>query len=337
VTATTGVDAIREDLEKGLPKLLGGGEIEVLSMGLMAGGASKEAWSVDVAKDGETLELLLRRATGGAIFTQMLSVSEEYRVLDAAFRAGVTVPRPYGYLDDVAGKDAFLMARVKGETIGRRIVRKPEFAHARQLLPRQMAQEIARIHSIALDQVPFVAGPREQPSTPAVVDALEEMLDGLPEPHPAIELGLRWLRDHTPTEHGLVLIHADFRLGNFMVDDHGIAAVLDWEGARRGDPAEDLSWALLRAWRFGVDEKRLAGVGEVEPYLDRYNELTGREITMDDLFYWELAGNVRWALGSVRQGLRHTSGEEPSVELAVIGRLASEVEYELLDMLEGAG
>jgi aminoglycoside phosphotransferase (APT) family kinase protein len=336
MTATTDVDEIRADLEKGLVELLGR-EVEVLSLGLLAGGASKEAWSVDVATDGETLELLLRRATGGAIFTQMLSISDEYRVLDAAYRAGVTVPRPYGYLDDVAGKDAFLMARVKGETIGRRIVRKPELAPARELLPLQMAQEMARIHSIALEQVPFVAGPEQLPSTPAVLDSLQDMLDGLPEPHPAIELGLRWLRDHTPTEHGLVLIHADFRLGNFIIDERGIAAVLDWEVARRGDPAEDLSWALLRAWRFGVDDKRLAGVGDVEPYLDRYNELTGREVSMRDLFYWELAGNVRWAMGSVRQGLRHTSGEERSVELAVIGRLASEVEYEILDMLERAG
>jgi aminoglycoside phosphotransferase (APT) family kinase protein len=336
MTATTVVDEIRVALEQRLPELLGG-DVEVLSLGLMAGGASKEAWSLDVSRDGETLELLLRRATGGAIFTQMLSISEEYRILDAADQAGVTVPHPYGYLEDVAGKDAFLMARVKGETIGRRIVRKPELARAREVLPLQMAQEMARIHSIPLEQVPFVSGPEQLPSTPTVLDALEEMLDGLPEPHPAIELGLRWLRDHTPTEHDLVLIHFDFRLGNFIVGEDGMVAVLDWEGARRGDPGEDMSWALLRAWRFGVDDKRLAGIGEVEPFLERYNELTGREVSMDDLFYWELAGNVRWAMGSVRQGMRHVSGEEPSVELAVIGRLASEVEYEILAMLERAG
>jgi aminoglycoside phosphotransferase (APT) family kinase protein len=335
MTVATVVDEIRTELQESLPELLGS-EIEVLSLGLLAGGASKEAWSVNVATDGETLELLLRRATGGAIFTQMLSISEEYHVLDAAYQAGVRVPRPYGYLEDVAGKDAFLMARVKGETIGRRIVREPELAHAREALPAQMAEELARIHSVALEQVPFVAGPEQSPATPTVLASLEEMLDSLPEPHPAIELGLRWLRDHVPTDHGLVLIHADFRLGNFIIDEDGMAAVLDWELARRGDPGEDLSWPLLKAWRFGVDDKRLAGLGEVEPYLEHYNELTGRNVSMDDLFYWELAGNVRWAMGSVRQGLRHLSGEERSVELAVLGRLASEVEYEVLDMLERA-
>jgi hypothetical protein len=32
----------------------------------------------------------------------------------------------------------------------------------------------------------------------------------------------------------------------------------------------------------------------------------------------------------------HLSGEERSVELAVIGRLAAELEYELLDVMERA-
>ena len=327
-------DQIKAELEDQLPAILDAGA-DVLSLNLLAGGASKEAWAVDASVDGETLELLVRRATGGTIFTGQLSIEEEYRVLQAAFDAGVKVPRPYGYFADLAGKDAFLMQRVKGETIGRRIVRRPELAAAREALPDQMAEELARIHAIPLDQVGFVAGPQAPPATPSVLDSLEEQLDTLPEPHPAIELGLRWLRDTERITQELVLVHADFRLGNFVVDDQGMVAVLDWELARRGDPAEDLGWALVRAWRFGADDHRLAGVGEVQPFLARYNELTGRNLSLDDLFYWELAGNVRWAIGSVRQGMRHLSGEERSVELAILGRLACEVEYEVLSLLEG--
>jgi hypothetical protein len=91
----------------------------------------------------------------------------------------------------------------------------------------------------------------------------------------------------------------------------------------------------VRAWRFGADDRRLAGVGDVEPFLARYNDLTGRNLSLEDRFYWEFAGNVRWAIGSVRQGMRHLSGEERSVELAILGRLAAEVEYEVLNLLEG--
>ena len=90
----------------------------------------------------------------------------------------------------------------------------------------------------------------------------------------------------------------------------------------------------MRAWRFGVDERRLGGVGEVEPYLERYVELTGRSIDADDLFWWEVLGNVKWATGALTQSRRHLNREERSVELAVLGRLAAEMEYELLHLLE---
>src|SRR3954453_788383 len=113
------VDAVTEDLvaELGrrLPDLLGG-PVELGTPRLLAGGASKQAWSVDAQVEGRLHELLVRRATGGAIYSDMLSLEEEYRVLQAAYDAGVKVPRPYGYLADLAGRDAFVMERVKGET-----------------------------------------------------------------------------------------------------------------------------------------------------------------------------------------------------------------------------
>ena len=75
---------------------------------------------------------------------------------------------------------------------------------------------------------------------------------------------------------------------------------------------------------------------EVEPYLERYIELTGRAITVDDLFWWEVLGNAKWAIGALTQSRRHLSGQERSVELVVLGRLAAEMEYELLDLLARA-
>jgi hypothetical protein len=65
--------------------------------------------------------------------------------------------------------------------------------------------------------------------------------------------------------------------------------------------------------------------------------LTSRQISAQDLAFWEIAGNVRWAIGSVLQTVRHLSGQERSVELAVLGRLAAEVEYEVLHLLETVG
>ena len=72
----------------------------------------------------------------------------------------------------------------------------------------------------------------------------------------------------------------------------------------------------------------------MEPYLERYNERTGLDIRMAELDYWELAGNVAWAVGCLTQAQRHLSGQERSVEFAILGRLGVEVEYEICTLLE---
>src|SRR6185437_10930681 len=226
---------------------------------LLPGGASKEAWAVDAR--GE--RLLVRRAAVGVIHKHTLSLADEFAVLEAAHEAGVKAPRPIAYIDDLDGREAFVMERLEGETIGRRIVR-----HAvPEQLPLQMAEELAKIHGLEPERLPFLEE--------ASVDRLVDELDEVGEPHPAIELGLWWLRDNRPPPREPVVVHGDFRIGNLVVDETGLVGVLDWEFAHLDDPARDLSFALVRAWRFGVPERRLGGIGEAEPYLARYNELTG--------------------------------------------------------------
>jgi hypothetical protein len=90
----------------------------------------------------------------------------------------------------------------------------------------------------------------------------------------------------------------------------------------------------VRAWRFGVGDKRLGGIADVDAYLERYNAITGIGVRPEELDYWELAGNVGWAIGCITQAQRHLSGLDRSVELAILGRLGAEVEYEICHLLE---
>ena len=62
----------------------------------------------------------------------------------------------------------------------------------------------------------------------------------------------------------------------------------------------------------------------------------GVEVTSEELLVWEVFGNVKWATGCLTQSRRHLNGQERSVELAVLGRLAAEMEYELLDLIDRA-
>jgi aminoglycoside phosphotransferase (APT) family kinase protein len=299
-----------------------GREVEISEPVLLAGGASKEAWSVDA--DGE--RLIVRRAAATVMHHHTLTLAQEFAAIEAAYEAGVKVPKPYGYIADLAGREAFAMERLAGDTIGRRIVRKEELADARERLPVQLAEELAKIHAISPARLPFLPE--------ASIERMAEEFDEIDEPHPAIELGLWWLRENRPPARPRVVNHGDYRIGNVVVDEQGLVGVLDWEFVHLDDPVRDMAFALVRAWRFGVAEKRLGGIGEVEPYLARYNELTGFDVRPEELDYWELAGNVAWAIGCLTQAHRHLSGLDRSVELATLGRLGAEVEYEICNLLE---
>jgi aminoglycoside phosphotransferase (APT) family kinase protein len=308
------------EMREALQRVLG---TEISEPVLLAGGASKEAWSVDAG--GE--RLLVRRAAATVMHHHTLTLAQEFECLTAAYEAGVKAPRPVAYIDDLAGREAFVMERLDGETIGRRIVQKEELAGAREALPLQLAEELAKIHAIPAERLPFLPEAR--------LETMVAELDEVGEPHPAIELGLWWLRENRPEPpRPPVVNHGDFRIGNVVVDREGLVGVLDWEFVHLDDPVRDMAFGLVRAWRFGVGDKRLGGVGEVGPYLERYNELTGLDVRPEELDYWEVAGNVAWAVGCLTQAQRHLSGLDRSIELAILGRLGAEVEYEICQLLE---
>jgi aminoglycoside phosphotransferase (APT) family kinase protein len=305
----------------------------ITKLHLLAGGASKEAWLLDIEQDNQTLELIMRRAGGGAMNLEQLTLEQEFKVLEAAFAAGVTVPKPILYLPDILGREAFISERVRGEAVGRRVVNRPEFAAARAELPKRMAEELSKIHTVNVSNLEFLPNSGGGTGAGRSIARLYAELDSVHEPHPTIELALNWLKTHEPPCHGEVLVHGDFRIGNLMISPDSLVAVLDWEFAHLGDPAEDLAWTLIRAWRFGQDHFHLGGIGELEPYLNHYNQLAKQNITPQTLHYWEIMGNVKWAVAALTQAKRHLDGLERSVELAVLGRLSVEMELEILELL----
>ncbi len=199
-------------------------------------------------------------------------------------------------------------------------MQRPEFAAARAVLPGQMAQELARIHAIDPAPLDFLPGTGGASPVLLALEGLTAQLASIEEPHPALELGLLQLRRQLPEGGPRVVCHGDFRVGNFMVGAEGLVGVLDWEFAHLGDPREDLAWPMVRAWRFRADHLRLGGIAAPQGFIDRYAALTGRSV-----------------IGALTQARRHLSGEERSVELAVLGRLAAEIEHEGLSLLEEGG
>jgi hypothetical protein len=123
-------------------------------------------------------------------------------------------------------------------------------------------------------------------------------------------------------------------MGNLMVAPDALTGVLDWELAHIGDPAEDLGWLCVPAWRFGRPQLPAAGLGTREQLLAAYERNAGRRVDAATLAWWELAGTLRWGVICVMQAFVHLSGSAHSIEHAVIGRRACEVEWDLLDLLD---
>jgi aminoglycoside phosphotransferase (APT) family kinase protein len=295
-----------------------------------------ETWAIDAVIDGKPLALVLRRDMGANMFSGALTRAQEFELIAVAHAHGVMAPRPH-FANTDTPRPFFLMERLPGEGIGRKIVKLPELAAARMGLAAQMGEQLARIHAIPVsDALAFLARPTGG-STPAAM-ALTTVRDAMAaaaRDNPAWEYALRWLTFRAPSPSGpLTVVHGDFRIGNLLVTTQGLSGVLDWEFAHVGDPLEDLAWPLLRDWRFENDALRVGGVGAVDDFLAAYEHNGGRRVEPAALKWWEILGNLRWAVFCHAQADRHLSGRDRSVELASLGRKASEMEWELIDLID---
>jgi aminoglycoside phosphotransferase (APT) family kinase protein len=298
------------------------------------GGACQENFRVELSLNGAPLTLALRSDAKTSL-PGSLTRRAEYEVIRAAVSAGVRTPAVRWLEKDLVrdGADAYFLDWLPGEAIGRRVVRNPELAAARQTLPLELAQSLARLHTVtpANATLPLKV-PTPGPAEAALAD-LRAMLSGMPGVYPAVEFALSWLGEHLPAEREVVLVHGDFRTGNFMVTPDGLAGVLDWEFAHFGSPYEDLSWLSVRDWRFGRLELPIGGFARRAPFYAAYEAASGRRIDEHTALWWEIVGNLRWALGSVHQGERYLSGEQPDLELIAIARRHVEMEFEALRLI----
>jgi aminoglycoside phosphotransferase (APT) family kinase protein len=292
----------------------------------MPGGASRESWDVRVRTPGQPgradQNLILLRDASGRDRAPRRNIAVEAAAMTAARKAGVPVAELHDHGEGALGRAYLLMERLDGETIPRRLLRDDAYAAARPGLARRLGEVLARIHQIDPDQLPGL------PHIDAL-GQLTELYDGFAEPRPALELGLRWLREHQPAPVADTLVHGDFRTGNLMIGQDGLRGVLDWELTHRGDPRQDLGWLCTKAWRFGSPNPA-GGFGTREDLMAGYAAGGGTPPDEQTQRWWELSGTVRWALLCRGQAERYLSGAEPSVELAVLGRRVCEQEWDVL-------
>ena len=213
----------------------------------LAGGASRVTWEVRAGGDRFVVQ-----AARGDTARDMLG---EFELLTALAGEGLLVPKPVaaGFPD---GRAVLVSGHIAGETIGVRVLRSLDLS-GRVRLASGFASAAANIHRRGTSSV---AGLETLSEPIDQIEAYREVRLALASDRPVLAVAERWLREHPPEPAPTVLCHGDLRLGNLIVEGGELRAVIDWELAHLGHPAEDLGWCCVRAWRFGGDAAALGCV-----------------------------------------------------------------------------
>lgn len=316
------------------PRLAPGAE-RIDNLVRLTAGASMATWSFDAVDGaGAATPLILRRRDR---LVEQSAVTKpplrrEAEAIGRAVAEGVPAPIVAYVCDEEADGlgEGYVMERVAGETLGKRIAVDPAFAPARGKLARQCGAALARIHALE----PLAGLDRTDPAT--TLANYERTWRETGNVRPTIEAAFRWLEKRLPKEAVTPrMVHGDFRNGNIMVDpEEGLVAVLDWELVHVGDPAEDLGWLCTNSWKFGRPDRYVGGFGDLDDLLAGYAEAGGEPISAARVDFWSMLGSLKW--GVMTMGMYASFAADPSAgpERAVIGRRLSETEADIVAIIE---
>ncbi|MGF7178217.1 phosphotransferase family protein [Azospirillum doebereinerae] len=324
-------------LEAWLTAQAGARRVTVTDDGRLSGGAISLNLGVTLEIDGGPLDgthaAVLRTGSASGV-SASLDKAEEAAVLRLAFATGATVPEPLFIGADPAllGAPFYIMRRARGVAAGFRVVKTE--APQRELA-RELGRQLGRIHQVRPGAPGLEFLPLPAPSAAMqCVNDYRGWMGRFADTDPVLAYGLRWLTVNAPEPGELVLCHRDYRTGNYMVENGELTAIIDWEFAGWSDPMEDLAWFCAACWRFGRYDREAGGIADRADLYAGYEETAGRTVDERAVAYWETAGYLRWATVALQQGMRHSSGTEPSLELALTGRMLPEIELDLLRHLD---
>lgn len=247
---------------------------------------------------------------------------------EAIGAAGLPVPQPL-WLDTsgALGPPFFVTRRVRGAAPG-----DPFQAH--QALSEDfmmsIAQLMAQLHGRGLE--PYDNFLRHTDNTAAKsmtarecviarVRGWRHFFEARPHFPSAAEIILAgWLIRNAPqSDCRPVIVHGDFNIHNLLVDDGRIAALLDWEFAHIGDPAEDLANLHPHIERWTT----------VERFYQHYRANGGPEIDLSALGFYSSRANAIFGMSANSLAALISQGQFKSLEAVYGGNLMG---FEFLDM-----
>lgn len=268
---------------------------------LIAGGHSNLTYAVT---DAAGARWVLRRPPLGHVLESAHDVGREHRIISALAGSGVPVAPAVGLCRDVEVNDApfYVMRFVDGLVLHDCDHAEQVSGADRQRIGENVVDVLAALHAIDPDDVGLGdLGRKEAYLERQLKRWTKQWENSKTREIPAMEASRRLLAERMPEQIGASIVHGDYRLGNMLVADGRIEAVLDWELCTLGDPLADVGY-LLNAWlQPGEVDTRpgdqapttVGGFGTREALIERYAAATGRDLSGIDYYrafsHWRLA------------------------------------------------
>lgn len=258
------------------------------------GGNARKAWAFDcLAADTPPLPcILLSQAAAKHVESD---AEAEFRVLEALHGSGVPAPRALAFDADglVTGAPAIVLERIEGSASAVDLLAMP--------LPesRAIGEDFARAAGMLHRFVPMpVSG---DPVAIQIEHWRSQFLTKRIEPHPVLVWLFDWLAANAPEPQRPCMVHGDLRPGNFLYQGGKVTALLDWEMAHIGDPAEDIAWAYRVLWS---PERFLP----LDDFLAIHADHAGFAVSRRNLAFYRIFSEAKFAAISLSAAHAFASG-----------------------------
>jgi aminoglycoside phosphotransferase (APT) family kinase protein len=287
----------------------------------LAGGFGKETTLFEVSGKALNGAFVMRRdlAGGASITNDCHRNVMEYPVIKAVHARGFPAPDAV-WLDTehklLSGGDFIIMRKSPG-TIG------GNFFGAQTEIPETLVDSLAAIMAGLHNLEPLTElgdlnpaintalwGKSRGESTADYIRGWRDyFLTNNHTPSPSLIALFGWLVDNVPPREGrAVLLHGDFGFHNFLFEDGKLSAVLDWEFAHIGDPAEELGYVRETIGN-AIDWDRL---------MTNYLAAGGDPVDDVTLRYFRVWAHVRNAAGSNLIAANFVAGLSDELKLAFL-------------------
>jgi aminoglycoside phosphotransferase (APT) family kinase protein len=282
-------------------------DIAITGFKQLAGGRSKQTALFTLVGCGHLPEELVVRRDH-PVGVADTTVIAEFPLQTLLFDRGVALPQPHFVEPDKGAiGGAFLVASQARGTCAGGLFEPP----AEPGISRGLASAVAHLHRQPVGQ--FLAlGPRFQVPS---IDGYQKSLHSFasiwettsPPVSAAMRIAIQWLGEHISLVEGhSSLVHRDLGFQNVLSNNGEFVALLDWEFANIGNPAEDL----------GYLRDSLVDVGLWEDWFSTYKNAGGIDISAEQIDFFAIWSNVR--LVSLIAYARHliNSGATEDVQFA---------------------